>query len=78
MASCARLVSPRSTRHLCRFWLRTAGIVGQGTDVEVVPEELMAQVETEKIAQLVLYLSSETGSIVNGACWTADGGCTAN
>ena len=35
-------------------------------------------VEKEKVAKLVLYLCSDAGEIVNGACWTADGGVCAN
>ena len=38
----------------------------------------MPLVEIDKVAALVLYLCSDAGEIVNGACWTADGGCTAN
>ena len=38
----------------------------------------MPYVEIEKVAKLVVYLCSDAGEIVNGACWTADGGATAN
>ena len=46
-------------------------------DVAVVPDDT-PMVEVEKVAQLVLYLCSDAGEIVNGACWTADAGTTAN
>jgi NAD(P)-dependent dehydrogenase (short-subunit alcohol dehydrogenase family) len=42
------------------------------------PESDFAYVELEKVAKLVTYLCSDSASIVNGACWTADGGTTAN
>ena len=38
----------------------------------------MPYVEIDKVAKLVLYLCSDAGEIVNGACWTADAGVTAN
>ena len=47
-------------------------------DSVLVPPEHLLYVEIEKVAKLVSYLSTEDASIVNGACWTADGGWTAN
>lgn len=40
--------------------------------------EGLTYVELDKVAKLVTYLCSDSASIVNGACWTADGGVTAN
>lgn len=34
-------------------------------------------VDIKKISDLVLFLSSDAASIVNGAIWTADAGVTA-
>jgi NAD(P)-dependent dehydrogenase (short-subunit alcohol dehydrogenase family) len=43
------------------------------------PEEHYVTVEIEKVAKLVSFLcSDDTDGLVNGACWTADGGWTAN
>ncbi|KAK3110565.1 hypothetical protein LTR53_015005 [Teratosphaeriaceae sp. CCFEE 6253] len=42
------------------------------------PHEHSITVEIDKVAKLVAYLCSEDAEIVNGACWTADGGWTAN
>lgn len=46
-------------------------------DALIDTEEAMVYVEIEKVAKLVLYLCSDDASIVNGACWAADGGTTA-
>ncbi|KAK5171752.1 uncharacterized protein LTR77_003388 [Saxophila tyrrhenica] len=51
---------------------------GYGLMRQTFPEETFVSVEVEKVAKLVTYLCSDSGSIVNGACWTADGGVTAN
>jgi len=42
-------------------------------DQNVVPQDGFAYIELEKVAKLVTYLCGDSGSIVNGACWTADG-----
>ena len=47
------------------------------TDCYTDPMENMVLVEIEKVASLASWLTSDDASIVNGACWTADGGLTA-
>ncbi|TKA79131.1 hypothetical protein B0A55_02413 [Friedmanniomyces simplex] len=51
---------------------------GYATYLKTFPTEHNIVVEIEKVAKLVSYLCSEDAEIVNGACWTADGGWTAN
>ncbi|KAK5123428.1 hypothetical protein LTR85_002860 [Meristemomyces frigidus] len=51
---------------------------GFGVMRQAFPEENMVFVDIEKVARLVSYLCSDDAEIVNGACWTADGGWTAN
>ena len=54
-----------------------AGFRGCVINVKAVSED-SPYVEVEKVSSLVLYLCSDAGEIVNGACWTADAGTTAN
>lgn len=46
----------------------------RGVHVFVDPEELSPMVEIEKVAKMAVHLSSDAGSIMNGACIVADGG----
>ncbi|KAK4545510.1 hypothetical protein LTR36_002860 [Oleoguttula mirabilis] len=49
---------------------------GLGVMRQTFPETVL--VDVKKVAKLVSYLCSDDAEIVNGACWTADGGWTAN
>jgi len=51
----------------------------EGADIRAVPNEHVVYVDTAKMAKLISFLcSDDAAGLVNGACWTADGGWTAN
>jgi len=56
------------------------GINMEGIQVmrRTFPDEHLVYVPVEKVAGIVSFVCSDDGDIINGACWTVDGGWTAN
>ncbi|KAI7568777.1 putative short chain dehydrogenase/oxidoreductase [Hortaea werneckii] len=75
---CNAIMAGGMNTNIASAFMNGLNMEGLKTMRKTFPEEHYRTVSTEKIAKLVSYLCSEDAEIVNGACWTADGGWTAN
>ncbi|KAI6913348.1 hypothetical protein KC334_g1497 [Hortaea werneckii] len=75
---CNAIMAGGMNTNIASAFMSGLNMEGLKTMRKTFPEEHYRTVSTEKIAKLVSYLCSEDAEIVNGACWTADGGWTAN
>ncbi|OTA36605.1 hypothetical protein BTJ68_02876 [Hortaea werneckii EXF-2000] len=75
---CNAIMAGGMNTNIASAFMNGLNMEGLKTMRKTFPEEHYRIVSTEKIAKLVSYLCSDDAEIVNGACWTADGGWTAN
>ncbi|KAI7634834.1 hypothetical protein KC319_g15608, partial [Hortaea werneckii] len=75
---CNAIMAGGMNTNIASAFMNGLNMEGLKTMRKTFPEEHYRTVSTEKIAKLVSYLCSDDAEIVNGACWTADGGWTAN
>merc|ERR1712014_32042 len=75
---CNAIMAGGMNTNIASAFMNGLNMEGLRTMRKTFPEEHYRTVSTEKIAKLVSYLCSDDAEIVNGACWTADGGWTAN